>query len=459
MKDNTDRTLILVGLVCLMLLLMHFLPPITVGGVTLRTVSVLSDLSPQPQDTAAVRPLQPQPPAPAVAEGDTATAKPEQWPKDTEPIADYSGGQPGGMAHFYAMLDSLQRGRLTARPLRIAYFADSYTEGDILTADLREQLQSLFGGQGVGWIDAANDVNEYRISLSVTDQGMTGHMAMQKEGYDASRAGIAARYAPFSGRATMQYDKGTRGAHAAQWQVARLYLRTPRSVAVTARMGSAALTKSVSGKGVREAVLFTPKAVSATTLTLAGAGTVFGTSLEGPTGIVLDNFSMRSASGLHLAQVPDQTLREFQALRHYDLVILSYGGNVVSPDGKADDCAWYVKKMQKVVAKMKACFPTASILLFGSPDFGTRRDGRIVTPESIKGLITCQNQMAADCRVAFYDLLSAMGGDGTAGRMNSQKMVGDDLFHITPKGGEYAARRICRSIVAGLKIYQGKKKH
>ncbi len=32
------------------------------------------------------------------------------------------------------------------RPVRIAYFGDSFIEADIFTADLREMLQQEFGG-------------------------------------------------------------------------------------------------------------------------------------------------------------------------------------------------------------------------------------------------------------------------------------------------------------------------
>lgn len=36
------------------------------------------------------------------------------------------------------------------RPVRIAVLGDSFIEGDILTADLRERLQQAYGGGGAG---------------------------------------------------------------------------------------------------------------------------------------------------------------------------------------------------------------------------------------------------------------------------------------------------------------------
>ena len=45
---------------------------------------------------------------------------------------------------------ALTRGA-AGRPVRIAVLGDSFIEGDIITADLREQLQNLCGGRGVGF--------------------------------------------------------------------------------------------------------------------------------------------------------------------------------------------------------------------------------------------------------------------------------------------------------------------
>lgn len=456
MKDNTDKPLILIGLVCLLLLLMHFLPPISIGGVTLREVSVLSDLSPHKSVVSSG--ILPTPKAPQDTTMQKGKKQPfkEVWPKGTEPIVDYSAGSSSGMNHFYAMLDSLEHKQLN-RPLRIAYFSDSYTEGDILCADLRENLQARYGGQGVGWVDAANEVNQYRISLMTNDRGMEEHMAMKKEEYQAAKAGIAARYAPFSGNAMLNYTGGTTYPHASKWQVVRFLLRTPGAVSVSANLGGVTTTHSVSGSGVQEATFTSAQPVGRTTISLHGTGTAFGTALEGTTGIVLDDYAMRSASGLHLFDIPEETLKQFQALRHYDLIIIAFGGNIVSAKSKPSDCEWYIGSMKKVVERFKTCFAGSSILLFGAPDMGARMNGVIDTPESIKALVSYQNQMASECHVGFYNLLNAMGGYGSAGRLHEQKMIGADLFHISPKGGKYIADRIFKSIEAGHKNYIRKK--
>ena len=59
-------------------------------------------------------------------------------------IEDYSVSQKG-MIKFKAALS--QR---NIRPVRIAIIGDSYIEGDIFTQNIREQLQTQYGGKGVG---------------------------------------------------------------------------------------------------------------------------------------------------------------------------------------------------------------------------------------------------------------------------------------------------------------------
>lgn len=453
MKDNTDKTLVLIGLVCLFLLLLHFLPPMHVAGVQLRQVSILSDLSPHHDALSG-----------NVRDGsriDTTGLKKTTGdrPDGVQPIIDGGANSPANMTHFYTMLDSLQRHRLVARPLRIAYFSDSYTEGDILTGHLRERLQAAFGGQGVGWVDAGNDANQFRLSLYISENGFEEHLAMKKENYNSHQAGLDARYAPFTAGAGVSFSGIKNYPRGSRWQVARLYVKPRGHMTVRVDMGDEAQVITLAGGTIREAMVTASRPVAKTRLKLLGEGIAYGTSLEGFSGIVLDNFSMRSSSGLPLGQIPAETLTTFQQLRQYDLVVLAFGGNIVSAEGEADESRWYEGKMKRVVEKFKTCFADASILLVGSPDFGVRRGADVVTPESVKGLVACQRRIAEGCQVGFYDLLSAMGGEGSAGRLKAKGMVRDDLFHINEKGGRFVADCIYKSMVAGLADYQKTTRH
>lgn len=70
-----------------------------------------------------------------------------------------------GMKHFY---EALSKVKTMKRPVRIAYFGDSFIEADIFTADLREMLQQEFGGCGVGYVPVTSSISGYRPTVRHT---------------------------------------------------------------------------------------------------------------------------------------------------------------------------------------------------------------------------------------------------------------------------------------------------
>ena len=184
MKDNTYKTLLLTLLVALFLFLLHFLPTFKIGDAKLREIDILSDLAQKKKVLEDVIPS-PKKPSAIVAydkDGKVIDFK-EEWPKGIERIVDYSAGKPGGLDHFYSQLNLLAQKQAVGRPVRIAYFGDSYIEGDILLADLREDLQKQYGGYGVGWIDAGNDLDRYKHTVDNKFTGLTEHMVQKPASY------------------------------------------------------------------------------------------------------------------------------------------------------------------------------------------------------------------------------------------------------------------------------------
>ena len=322
---QTYRTFITIGLTVAVLLFMHQLPTLTIGDTELRPVSILSQLtesadSPKPVDVIP-RPKQ----QPLLVSQDADTVKnvvfKETWPDDVVKIMDYSGGQPGGMKHFYTQLSRLLcKKELPGRPVRIAYYGDSFIEGDILTADLREMLQQRYGGYGPGWIDAGNIINSMRLTIGTRYSGMTEHTVMKakENGYEFMKAGITERYYPYTPGARMSFNGTSHYPHSAQWQTARLYLRTAsnQTVAFTPvngndnangnDNGNAAASQSRSLTGSPGVQMVEQKGtMTGINYQMGGSGTLFGVGLETDNGICVDNFSMRGSSGMTLASLPE----------------------------------------------------------------------------------------------------------------------------------------------------------
>ena len=189
-----------------------------------------------------------------------------------------------------------------------------------------------------------------------------------------------------------------------------------------------------------------------------GSATFFGTALESDGGVIIDNFSLRGASGQTLADLPEATLREFDKLRPYDLIIVQYGVNAVTEGSTTPQLKAYMEQMRTVVDHLKRSFPETSILVAGAPDRGSKTapDG---TMPAIKMLSGLQEQMASDAKVGFLSILGAMGGPGTMKRIVDEHAWGSsDYVHINWDGGKFVAERLFKSFLAGYDNYVRRKK-
>ena len=96
-----------------------------------------------------------------------------------------------GMTRFYQALDELAK---APRPVRIAYFGDSFIEADILTADLREMLQQKYGGCGVGFVTITSMTSGFRPTVRHSFSGWESHSVMDSVFFDRSKLGVSGHY-------------------------------------------------------------------------------------------------------------------------------------------------------------------------------------------------------------------------------------------------------------------------
>ena len=180
----------------------------------------------------------------------------------------------------------------------------------------------------------------------------------------------------------------------------------------------------------------------------------YGLAMDGTSGIVLDNFSLRGSSGLSLRSVPVWMMREFNEQRPYDLIILQYGLNVATERGRNYDR--YIAGMQTTVEHLKEAFPQAAILVVsvGDRDYKTE-EGELRTMPGIKNLVRYQQNLAADEAVAFWNMFEAMGGEGSMADMVHAKpsLANYDYTHINFRGGKHLAGLLYESLIYGKEQY------
>ncbi|MDO7851344.1 GDSL-type esterase/lipase family protein [Hymenobacter convexus] len=433
-------------------------PGLEVSGVKLRPVRLLADVwRPTPGAVAALAPPPPNGPAVPAAPGTGPRATPDTV---AAPTAAPAAPQPPALANLPGLdrfVAALRQTKATGSKTRIAYFGDSMIEGDLLTGDLRNLLQTQFGGTGVGFVPINSVSADFRETIHqtfspdwyelnmVSDQrpgtaplGIAGQVFLPRviSNYDSThivsdtswvdfRAGQ--RFAPLRRFAQARLFYGPGGARD------QVLATTDGRLVSHALPGTAALNELVLKPGV-------PARRLRLAFATHGPRPVYGVSFEGAQGVTLDNFSFRGNGGMSLNRIPFEQLAAFGKMLDYQLVILHYGVNVAQTG--LTDYRFYEQAMTRVVDRMQRAFPHASILIVGMSDKSARVDGEFVTDPTVPLLLAAQQRLARRTHVAFWNLFAAMGGQNSMTNWVEQAppLARNDYTHINSLGGQRMAR-------------------
>lgn len=442
---STGKTFLLTAGVTVVLLLMYWLPTVSLGDVETRPVRMLSDLFPEDDSLSAdsVDVVSPQ----------TFPPVPLYQPEGVTLIDDFGEGQAGGMDHLY---DRLLHVKGQGGHVYMAYFGDSFIENDILTCDLREMLQSEYGGCGVGWVDCGGGVGTQKPTVRTSFSQMTENVCLKKPFHPELQL-LSQRYYYAANGATIELKGVKFRQHVDQWTQATLFFATDTALLVEVKKGG----------GQYEPVQFAPSSEVQALLTTDtmksvayrfpqanGRTRFFGVALDGDSGVALDNYSMRSSPGFKLASVPVSTMKSLARHRPYDLIILQFGLNVVDDHSSDAQCRHYINRMKKVISHLREAFPEASILVFSASDRDQRSASGLHTLKGIKRLVGYQRKLAEECGVGFFNLYQAMGGDDSMVGYVEKGLAGKDYTHMNYKGGKVVADLIFQSLKAGVENYR-----
>lgn len=452
MKNYISATFGLMVLIVSGLVAMQQLPVIRIGKFTMRKVDLLSDIRPRPKvhwvDSDTV--------APPIIKKPVFV---DTCQTGMTCIEDYADSTGFGMAHFY---ESLSQSSHAKRAVRIAYLGDSFIEGDILTGYLREFMQQKYGGKGVGYVSITTPTAGFRPTVVHQYNGWSSHAITDTCCFVRARQDLANRYFMAHSGAWVQL-KGTKRTYSTvdTASVSHFYLVAADTVEVTARWN---------GKEEKNFTLYPDSTLQTCTIedpigsirwTVSHASaksTFYGCSMETETGVIVDNFSLRGSSGQQLKSIPLRTLKQWNKVRPYDLIVLHYGPNIASP--RVRNYSYYTRQMQLVIDHLKTAFPQTSILLIGASDRAYKNElGELVTMPGIVPLIRYQQALAADTHVAFWNLYQAMGGEGSIVRMVEAHPAAANLdyTHINFRGGKQLARLLFDVWVYGQTQYEKKK--
>lgn len=435
MKKNYLRySFILTFTVILILFSGYFFTPFSIGDFTIKKMNILSDLKLNKENSDLVK-----------------TEKiivPEKIDPDCPPniicIEEFSS-RDNAMKHFYDALDSIS---LLDRPIRIGFYGDSFIGGDIMTCDIRDRLQKIYGGCGVGYMPLTSEAPGFRKTVIHGFQNITTESLIQS----SSEPGISG-YAFKAEQNAGVFYKGVDKPGLNEFSVVRLLYQGKSRISASYRINKkdAVPVESDTIPGVHCAVI--RDSVQSIDFYFSPGMVIYGVYLDCDKGVAVDNFSIRGHSGLNLRNISQANLQQTNKLLHYDLIVLQYGLNVAGTNTVNFD--EYKKNMLKNIAHIKTAFPDASIILMGVGDRSVHYQGNYVTMPGILNLLPVQKEIAATSHIAFWDLFQAMGGENGMTRFVSAQppLAAKDYTHLSFEGGKVIATQFVNALLYGKKQY------
>jgi len=333
----------------------------------------------------------------------------------------------------------------------IAFLGDSFVEGDILTADLRERMQERFGGCGCGFAPAASPLTGFRRTVRTTSRGWSSYNIMQRR---TTPADLSARHIvsgwvcrPEPGASTRwectdarRCIDSCREANLlfSSREESRVEVTVNDSLHRTFDIAPAAALRRISVRG-------TIRSIEMKVLEGAAGFIGYGAQLGGD-GVVVDNYSIRSNNGQAMfwsdAALNAQLDHEVGG---YDLVVLQYGLNIMQ--NGVDHYTNYATQLGKMIAYVRRCFPQAAVLVMGVSDRSTRSaEGDFVPMQAAKGLTRYQREAARAAGAAFWSTYDAMQQLGGMAGFVAQGWAGKDYTHINYAGGREVATALYRAL-------------
>ena len=351
----------------------------------------------------------------------------------------------------------------TGGSVRIAVMGDSFVEGDILTCDLRNMLQSAFGADddGIGFAPMASPLTGFRRTVKTRSTGWTSYNVMQQK---RTPEPLADKYmsagwvcAPAEGAST-RWEPTDYGKTAMNYASrADIYFLSPDDSRVEVMLNDSLTHElEVEGSPLLRRVRVTAPDIASVSFRVVQpcAGFVgYGASFYG-SGVTLDNYSVRSNSGQALLRMNHSLNAQSDRFTPYDLVILQYGLNIMQ-QGRFDYTS-YTEQLEKYVELMRSCFPAAAILITGVSDRQVKSESGGFEPmDSSAAMTAAQREAARRTGAAFWDTCDAMRRAGGMARFVADGCAGKDYTHINYAGGARVARALFEAIYAAAWEHRG----
>ena len=166
---------------------------------------------------------------------------------------------------------------------------------------------------------------------------------------------------------------------------------------------------------------------------------IYGLSLEGDGGVIIDNFGLRGSSGTFFNYMNLAHAKLFYEHLNTKMIILQFGGNAlpaIKSKKMAEDFGGY---MQAQIRSLKKLMPGISILVIGPSDMSIKDGENYITHPQLEDLRDAIRNAAFQTNCGFFDMYDCMGGRNSMVSWVDQGIAATDYIHFSPAGARKIA--------------------
>lgn len=463
MRNTKNHPLIIFGIVIVLLWLVHFVPEdYTIFGLSIKPVDIFSDVKTDEQPAEETENES----CDVSVRNNISKAgftdiyslikvsndfMISEIDKISAPISGLelkAKGLSGNTAQLAPFFKELKNSK--NQQVRIAHYGDSGIETDMVSADLREILQSKFGGKCVGFVPVFSEGVNYRQSINFDYSKSWELFGINSKNPERLPVGIAGKVFTNKEPAFFEYSTKTRYKNSREFDVVKLFYSNAKSSTIYYTLnGKKKETANLeTGSGLKVLEIKATKATSIRfDIPQANQAYFYGISLDTDHGVYVDNFALRGNTGIALRDIPVSTYKEFNKVLDYKLILLQFGLNALS--SRAGNYTRYEKDMIKVVNQIKQAFPGVPIIMIGGQDRSVKKGADFVTDPSLEELIQTQINISKATDVAYWNLYESMGGKNSMSKWveNNPPLAYRDYIHFNEEGVKKVAEMFSSALL------------
>lgn len=353
---------------------------------------------------------------------------------------------------LHAVFKEMEKASASGNTFRIMHYGDSQIEGDRITAFVRNKLQQKFGGTGSGLFSIIEIAPRIAVKMEISENWLRYPGFGRKDtSVKHNHYGALMSFCRFKPLAnfdtlfnvadiTIQKSKAAYG-NARNYSKVKLFYgfnTQPVKLEISADgnvVGTHLLQPVENITSVEFSVASTPEQL---TLHFSGKDSpnIYGISLEGNKGIIMDNVGMRGASGTDFSKQNPKTLKAMYDKLNVKLLILQYGGNVMPYIKDEAGAENYGKWFESQLYFLKKQIPGIVIIVIGPSDMSVKEKDKYVTYPHLEKVRDELKKATFNAGGAYWDMYEAMGGKNSMPKWveATPPLAAPDYTHFSPSG-------------------------